>query len=168
MSGMEDAAKPLLIKMFNSNGSNVQLDNADQLTLARWAFKTVAVLSQLGTVKTFPLAHCREFHETDVPPVSTQMWIGSASVDLSEKGERLASWRYDPRNTNVTAQGRTTAVPCYSARFQLINVVFDVFGYVPTEGVELDATLFPDLGRALIPLSPSNTETIWWPPVVSL
>jgi hypothetical protein len=168
MKGMEDAAKPLLIKMFNSNSSNVELDDADQLTLARWAFKTAAVLSQLGTIKTFPLAHCREFYETDIPPVSTRLWIGSASVNLTEKGQRLASWRYEPRNAGVTTQGRTVSVPCYSARFQLINAVFDVFGYVPTAGVELDATLSPDLSRALLPLWPSSTETIWWPPVVSL
>ena len=59
MSGMETAAKGLLIKMFNATGS-VELDEEAQLILARWAFKTVAVLSQLGRNKTFPLAQCRE------------------------------------------------------------------------------------------------------------
>src|SRR5690348_221994 len=40
MSSMETAAKPLLTAMFNAAGSSVELDEAAQLALARWAFKT--------------------------------------------------------------------------------------------------------------------------------
>ena len=76
LSGMEEAAKPLLLEMF-SVGGQVRLDAEAQLTLARWAFKTICVLSQLSMRKTFPLAHCREFRQSGFPPVDSQIWTGS-------------------------------------------------------------------------------------------
>jgi hypothetical protein len=168
MSGMETAAKDLLIKMFNATG-DVELDEEAQLTLARWAFKTVAVLSQLGRNKTFPLAQCREFQDSDRPPAHSQIWIGSASINVTELGQQLAESRYDPRMANITLDdGRVVNVFCYSARFRLIHVVFDVFGYIPTEEFGLHTDLSPDLRGALLPIWPSESATISWPPATSL
>jgi hypothetical protein len=166
-SGMETAAKDLLIKMFNTTES-IELDENAQLTLARWAFKTVAVLSQLGSKKTFPLTHCREFHDSDRPPAHCQIWIGSASVRTNELGQQLAESRYEPKQATITVGDRTVEVSCYSARFRLINVVFDIFGYVPTEEFGLHAELSPDLRRALLPIWPSEDSTISWPPETNL
>jgi hypothetical protein len=67
----------------------------------------------------------------------------------------------------VTYQAQTVSFPAYSARFRLLNVVFDVFGYV-TEGVDLQADLSDDLRRALLPIWPSQFPTVWWPPVTNL
>ena len=111
-SGMEMAAKDLLIEMFNATGQ-VMLDEDAQLALARWAFKTVAVLSQLGPQKTFPLAHCREFYELGRPPATSQIWIGSASINVNALGQQLAESRYDPRMATLTIGERTVEVFCY-------------------------------------------------------
>lgn len=182
MSGMETAAKSLLIDMFKSSGK-VRLDENDQLVLARWAFKTVAVLTQLGTTKTFPFALCREFRATDHPSAYSQIWIGSAAVNETPLGQQLAESSYVPRMADLTfsrpssesaahstrrRREQTVRVFCYSARFRLINVVFDIFGHVPTNGLGVHADLSPDLRRALLPIWPSEQSTIWWPPVVSL
>lgn len=166
LSTMEGAAKPLLLEMFRASGQ-VMLDGPAQLTLARWAFKIVCVLSQLGSKKTFPLAHCREFRESDLPPTHSQIWIGSASVKVTERGQQLAESRYRPHIANLTVEGRTISAPCYSARFRLLNVVFDIFGHVQAE-FGLHADLSEDLRRALLPIWPSEHPTIWWPPATSL
>lgn len=167
MGALETAVKSLLIEMFNGTGQ-VRLDEGAQLTLARWAFKTVAVLTQLGSIKTFPLAHCRELYGSGQPPASSHIWIGSASINVNALGQQLAESRYEPKMAKVTIGERTVEVFCYSARFRLINVVFDVFGYVPTEGFSLHADLPPDLRRALLPIWPSEAPTILWPSETNL
>jgi hypothetical protein len=43
MRRLADAAKSLLVQMFNVEGSHVELDEAGQTILTRWAFKTAAV-----------------------------------------------------------------------------------------------------------------------------
>lgn len=82
-------------------------------------------------------------------------------------GQQLAESRYDPTVANRTYQGRTVSFPAYTARFRLLNVVFDVFGYV-AEDVQLRADMSDDLRRALLPIWPSQFPTIWWPPVTNL
>jgi hypothetical protein len=167
LSGIEKRAGPLLMKMFN--GERVRLDTDGQLALARWAFKVICVLSQLGRIKTFPLDQFREFRSSDLPPASSQIWIGSASVTTEELGEHLVDSRHEPKKAVITHEGGVVVnVPCYSARFRLLNVVFDVFGHVPTTGVGMRADLSDDLRRALLAIWPSEHETIWWPPIVSL
>ena len=71
MSGMETAAQPVLTAMFNARSSSVVLDEAAQLTLARWAFKTAVIAAQVNRGEPFPLAHRREFRQTDQPPHHT-------------------------------------------------------------------------------------------------
>jgi hypothetical protein len=166
MSSMEEAAKPLLIDMFNTTGST-RLDEAAQLVMARWAFKTVAVTCQVGRQRLFPGQHCREFHQADRPPAGAQVWIGTASVTRQQLGEQLAEFRYDPKTAHVTHNGQTIIFPAYSARFRLLNVVFDVFGYV-TDDCKLDVDLSDDLRRALLPIWPPQFPSVWWPPVASL
>jgi hypothetical protein len=68
MSGMEQDAKHILIDMFTAR-TPVALDDAKQLILSRWAFKTVAVLSRIARTRSFPTAHCRDFYANDAPPV---------------------------------------------------------------------------------------------------
>lgn len=57
--------------MFNARSSSVVLDEAAQLTLARWAFKTAVIAAQVNRGDPFPLAHRREFRQTDQPPHHT-------------------------------------------------------------------------------------------------
>ena len=63
MSAMEDDAKPVLLSMFQAaaTGKQTMLDSSAQLALARWAFKTAAVMTQLSarTARTFPAATLR-------------------------------------------------------------------------------------------------------------
>jgi hypothetical protein len=69
-----------------------------------------------------------------------------------------------PAGQNSTA---VDSVPFYTARFRLLNVVFDVFGHGPAE-IGLRANLPDDLRRALLPIWPSEHSVIWWPPVTNL
>ena len=167
MSGMETAAEPLLAAMFNSGGSSVRLDEAAQLTLARWAFKTAAVISRIDYSDTFPLAHRREFHQADQPPRHVQVRIGAASVPVQATGEQLAESSLESRPATMTAAGRAASFPFYRATFRLITVVFDIVGYV-TDDYEMDISPDDVLKRALLPLWPAEHPTIWWPPVTSL
>lgn len=166
LSSMEEAAKPLLLSMFSSSG-RMELDSVAQLRLARWAFKIVCVLSQMGRAKTFPLAHCREFRRTSLPPATSQIWIGAASVRSEPGGEQLAESRYEPRAADLSLGESTIRVPFYTARFRLLNVVFDVFGHGPAE-MGLRADLSDDLRRALLPIWSSEHSVMWWPPVTNL
>ena len=167
LSGMEDAAKPLLVSMF-STGARVELDHDAQLTLARWAFKIACVLSQIGRAKTFPLAHCREFRQSGLPPATSHIWIGAASVRSGPGRQQLAESLYGTQAPDLPFAGRIISVPSYSARFRLLNVVFDVFGHGPAE-IGFRADLTDDLRRALLlPLWPSEQPVIWWPPVTNL
>lgn len=165
MSGMEQQAKPILIDLFTAR-TPVALDQSRQLILARWAFKTAAVLSRVGRTDPFPADHCRDFHTNEVPPAQ-RIWIGAASITTHPQGEQLAESRFEPRLFHVTQGGRTTAVPAYSARFRLLNVVFDVFGYTRNE-YDLRLDLSADLRRALLPIWPQTSTPIWWPPPLNL
>lgn len=167
MKGMEENAKPLLTAMFNARGTSVRLDEAAQLTLARWAFKTAAVNSRIDYSDPFPLAHRREFHQADHPPRKVQVRIGAASVPVHAMGKQLAESRFEPRNVTVTAAGRAADFPFYRATFRLITVVFDIFGYV-TDDYEVAVDPDDNLKRAFLPLWPAEHSTIWWPPVANV
>lgn len=167
MSGMETAAEPLLTAMFNAHGTSVRLDEAAQLTLARWAFKTAAVTSRIDYSDPFPLAHRREFHQADQPPRHVQIRIGAASVPVHAMGEQLAESRLEPRTATVTTAGRAAGFPFYRATFRLITVVFDILGYV-TDDYELAIDPDDNLKRTLLPLWPVEHPAIWWPPVTNL
>jgi hypothetical protein len=108
MSGMETAAEPLLTAMFNARRSSVRLDDAAQLVLARWAFKTAAVAAQVDGSDPFPLAHRREFHETDLPPRHAQVRIGTSSIPALPMGEQLAESRFEPKTATITRAGQAT------------------------------------------------------------
>lgn len=167
MSGMETAAQPLLTAMFNAQGSSVRLDETAQLALARWAFKTVVVAAQVDRSDPFPLAHRREFHQTDRPPHHSQIRIGTASIPTLQRGEQLAEFRFEPRTVTINRAGQSVSFPFYRASFRLLTVVFDILGYVAeTDMVNIDPD--DDLKRALLPLWPAEYPRIWWPPVTSL
>jgi hypothetical protein len=178
LSSMEQAAKDPLMEIFRSQGQQVRLDEGLQLTLARWAFKMVCVLSQMGPQKTFPLQHCREFRQSSLPPAQVQIWLGSASIRLAEHGAAIVESRFEPRIANLETNGRKLALQCYSARFRLLNVVFDVFGHVPDkfdpravpEPIDFGLQINPseNLRSALLPIWPAENPTIWWPPARSL
>lgn len=167
MKGMEENAKPLLAAMFNASGNSVKLDEAAQLTLARWAFKTAAVVSRIDYSDTFPLAHRREFHQADQPSRHVQVRMGAASVPVHAMGEQLAESSLEHRTATVTVAGRAASFPFYRATFRLITVVFDIIGYV-TDDYEMDISPDDDLKRALLPLWPAEHPDVWWPPVTRL
>ena len=164
---MEEDAKPLLTSMFNARGSSVKLDEAAQLILARWAFKTAAVASRVDYSDPFPLAHRQEFHQTDRPPHHTQIRIGTASIPTLQMGEQLAETRFQPFMATITSAGQSTNLAFYRATFRLLTVVFDILGYVANNDV-LNIDPSDDIKRALLPLWPSENPDIWWPPVTSL
>lgn len=166
LSGIEKDAQTFLLRMFAANGQ-VELDSDAQLTLARWAFKIICVLSQTGSRKTFPLAHCREFHQSNRPPSGSQIWIGAASIRTASGLSQLAESQCRPWIANLNSSGHTVDVPLYSSWFRLLNVVFYAVGRGPPE-LGLRADLSEDLRRALLPIWPSEHSTIWWPPVTSL
>ena len=168
LSGMEKAAKDLLLAMFRGD-RRVELNGDAQLALARWAFKTVCVLSQLGSEKTFPLDHCHQFRQSSLPSAQAQVWVGSASVRVTDQRAAIVETFYTPRIANMISDGRTVMVQCYSVRLRLLNVVFDVFGHAPVDGGwSMRADLSENLQRALLPIWPAENSTIWWPPVTSL
>lgn len=167
MSGMETAAEPVLTAMFNARGSAVLLDEAAQLTLARWAFKTAAVISRIDYSDPFPLAHRREFQQADQPPRHTQIRIGAASISVFPIGEQLAESCFVPHTATITSAGHAASFPFYRATFRLLTIVFDILGYV-TDDYELDIDPDSNLKRALLPLWPAEHPKIWWPPVTTL
>ncbi len=166
MKGMEDSAKPLLVEMFKSN--RVELNEAAQRDLARWAFKTVVVSSHVDRqAGRIPTVHRRAFHQTDEPPLGTVVRIGSASVPREQLGENLASCSYKPRPMQATLDdGRVIDVSAYTGRIRLLNVVFDVFGYAsPDPSLRVHNELPSEVERALLQIWPVEHPTIWWPPV---
>jgi hypothetical protein len=167
MSLLEEAAKPLLVSLFNAAGTSIALDAEAQLILARWAFKTAAVAAQVTRRGLFPQAHRREFYADDRPPRRAYVRIGVASIPTRKHGLQLAEYRFEPTVATATVGRNTLSFPFYRATFRLLTVVFDVFGYV-TDDVELEIEPSDDLARTLLPLWPAREPTIWWPPTVSV
>jgi hypothetical protein len=178
MSRMEDAVKPLLIDMFN--GNRVELDEAAQRDLARWAFKTAAVLAHVtGRQGQVPVEQCRAFHQTDEPPPGVFIRIGAASVSSNHHGEQVGESSFLKLPMVMTAGNKRFDIPAYSARFRLFTVVFDVFGTfvsdkvanslgLPSGGLQTQVEVGEDMGRVLVQIWPPMNPTVWWPPVNSL
>ena len=168
MSGIEEAAKPLLVRMFGSQ-SPISLSADDQLALARWAFKTAVVARYVADRSTFPTAHRREFGRTNNPPQNAQIWIGAASVpNTSTYGELLAETKYEPVELTAPGpDGSATVAPAYRSELRLYNVVFVVMGYVADVPL---ARIDPSgaLGQALTSLWPTAGHGISWPPPANL
>jgi hypothetical protein len=162
MSRLEESAKSLLIEMFDPS-SSITLNESDQLVLARWAFKSVAVISQLGSIKSFPLAHCRELYTTGNPPILSQIWIGTADMRVMELGTQIVASHWEPRKYDITVDGQTVQVSGYSARFRLVNVVFEFFGCVAVDDRAVRANHTPDLKHLLRPIWKAEESEIQWP-----
>ena len=169
MKKLEDEAKPILLELFNPR-AQVPLDEPKQTILSRWAFKTVAVSSQLSprNRSLFPTAHCRELYREGRPPKQSLAWVGTASVSINPLGEQLAQYWFQPRQAEVRFDtGEVRHIAAYSARLRILNVVFDILGY-QSSTVTFAAEMSNDLRRALLPIWPERFPRIWYPPVVSL
>jgi hypothetical protein len=167
MASMEDGVKPILLRMFNLT-DQIALDGSAQLLLSRWAFKTMCVIAELGTdASPIPLAHPREFRATDRPPAQCQLWIGTATGQPHPQGVELVQSRILPREAHVTRAGVKVDVPIYQARFRLLNVFFDSFGY-ESPNMKLEQSMDGELGRALLIIWPPKHPKIWWPPAQTL
>jgi len=168
MSRLENAAKLYLMDMFRGRG-NIPLDEDAQLVLARWAFMTIAVVSQAEHRPTFPLAHCHELYNSERPPGQSQIWIGSASVNVSEPWEQIAEFHHERKTVDAPIGEGTIPFPIYTSQLRLLNVVFEVQGSWPNEFGRLERVdSSANLRCALLPIWPSKFPTIWWPPVTSL
>lgn len=179
MSRVEEAAKPLLIRMFNLPYSPYQqphigLDTSDQLALARWAFKTAVVASYIARRNIFPAKHREEFHvyEQHDPPQRAQIWTAAATVPTHPvHGEHLAGTEFRPRELTIR-QGESTVIQtAYEAQVRLFNAVFVVMGYIDdgnTTGFTPYIKLGADLSRVLTPIWPPAQDGIEWPPPTSI
>ncbi|MBS2966631.1 hypothetical protein KGA66_26580 [Actinocrinis puniceicyclus] len=170
MSGMETDAKPVLLRLFNAGGRQAPLERPEQITLARWGFKTAAVLSQVVRPGgNFPLEHRLGFHDQDRIPDQAYVRIGTASITQQPLGIQLGEAQFLPREMTATIDDRpTTTFGLYFARFRLLNVVFEVIGHTAPPTLEVAVDGDRALGLALLPLWPSKFETLWWPPTKSL
>jgi hypothetical protein len=177
MSRIEEAAKTLLVQMFNlPSESEIVLNTSDQLALARWAFKTMVIARYAADDSTFPAGHRnfpaalrQEFHRTNNPPQHAQIWIGAASVpDTPTYGEMLVELQYKPIDlTALNPDGSTTITTAYQSELRLFNVVFVVMGYAADSAlVRIDPG--GNLGQVLTPLWPPNQNDIVWPPPQSV
>ena len=168
---MEEAAKPILIEMFDAPGQ-VVLNLDQQRALSLWAFKTVCVLAQLDTTRpTIPSAHYWEFRSTDEVPHGVQIRLGTASISNEQLGTMLVESHIVPSNATVTFMGQTVEAPFYQARFRLLNVVFDVTGTGPADDgrtVILESQIDGELARALLPIFPPTHPLLWWPPAQTI
>jgi hypothetical protein len=168
MSRLEEAAKPLLVRMFDLSYQpqpQIALNASDQLALARWAFKTAVVALYVDRISVFPAAHREEFYSTNNPPQHVQIWIGAASVpNTPVHGELLAETRFQPIELKAPGQdGSTIVATAYQSELRLFNVVFVVMGYVAdTPLVRVDPS--DGLSQMLTPLWPPNQDDIVWPP----
>jgi hypothetical protein len=163
MSRLENEAKPLLLQMFSATGQ-IPLDQSMQLLLARWGFKTTAVLAQVTeSPAPFPLEHCRELRRENQPPKQSQIWIGTASIRSEPLGPQLAGFYYEPHEATVESGQGPIRFPGYHARFCLFNVVFEVFGFT-SNVVSLRLEWTEEGQRALVPIWPPESRAISWPP----
>lgn len=170
MSGMETAAKPILRSLFNAGARHVPLSQAEQLVLARWGFKTAAVLSQVVRPGgDFPLDHRREFQGEDRIPNRVHVRIGTASIVRQPLGIQLGESHFHPREMTVNiGEHQSVRVGMYFARFRLLSVVFEVVGHLAPPAIKIGIDNDRALSLALLQLWPPKHETLWWPPVRTL
>lgn len=173
MSQLEDAAKPVLLRMFGLpflpyQQPQLVLDTSDQAALARWAFKTAVVAAYVGRREVFPAPHREEFYSTRNPPQHVQIWTGTASVpNHPTHGEHVAEAQFEPTELTIGSPDGSTIFPGYKSHLRLFNVAFVVLGYVAdTDIARFDPST--DLSRVLTPLWPPNQDDVVWPPPVSV
>ena len=170
---MERQAKPLLTAMFQAREGKIQLNEAAQVALARWAFKTACVLANLQRdAPAIPPGQCVEFRETDRIPLGVQVWIGTASITPHEQGLQLVESQVGPFNATFSMGDIEGIIPGYLARFRVLNVFFEVKGLKPEvpgiPGAYIDVVAKGNLYRALLPIWPLEHPKVFWPPVESL
>lgn len=181
MSALETAAKPILLRLFGAIATaQVALHEREQGILARWAAKTVAVLSALDGptrllagldyAQRVPVAHRLTLVNGGPPHNQTRIWIGAASIPRLAQGEQLAAYSIKPSAVTITQGTDSTVCPIYQARFRLFNVVFDVWGHDDTGlvGLTLSAAVAGGLEVALLPVWPAEHPVLYWPPAQSL
>lgn len=170
MSAIEDAAKPVLLAGFKASvtGEQVRLDKGAQLTLARWAFKTAAVMTRLSapSARTFPMTHARSFHANNRIPDNIQIWLGAAAVTPTMQGDQVAQFRYNPTRTDVKAGDSTSTGRGYQVFIRLFNVVFYILGF--DSMWQLTGELSENLKSGLLAIWPPVHPKLWWPPAASL
>ena len=165
-SQLEEAAKPILLQLFNAD-PHVKLNASSQQLLARWAFKTLCVINRVGSRSVIPEEHAHALRTHDTIPEGVQMWVGTASGEVNPRGEELVQARIIPRNAHITMPAGEHDHAFYQARFRLLNIFVDVAGQL-TNDLTLEFSMDGDLGRALLPIYPLKHQDIWFPPALSL
>jgi hypothetical protein len=167
MKDMEDAVQPVLLSMFATREQQITLNYDAQLALARWGFKTAAILSQaVHPGGDFPVEHRRAFHDQDRIPDSVQVRIGTAGEREQSLGLQLGESHHLPRQMHISIDGQPQTVQFYLARFRLLNVAFEVIGTTSSVPIAMDPGSGPS--ACLLPLWPPTKPTLCWPPARSI
>jgi hypothetical protein len=161
MSRLEMAAAPLLTPMITGS-SSIQLSARNAVTVAAWTIKT-AMAIQVGhparPAQAIPLAHFQSVFRENVPPTTSQIWIGACTHDdrpAYATDAQLGRYRLAPlsrfRPEDVSAS--QPSLGAYSVTMSLGNLVMQIFGHQYQSAAQLHFSS----------LEPSALTKIWPPP----
>lgn len=154
MSALEGRAMPVLTQLIN--GQATTLDARAQITVARWALKTVMVSRAREATHHVPVEHRHVLRHDGGVPAAARVWVGAA-----EPGPSQLIFLRD-YGFVVTAVATDDEFLGYSGTVAIGHLLLQVFGHDPRE--ELSVSMSKARSSALREILPlPGAETVWPP-----
>lgn len=147
MSQLEAAAKPVLTGLMSESVDSVTLDERAMTLLARWAFKTSAMLNLASNYRQIvPGLHLREFYQTERPPEVAVVDLALGPVEIEHLWMQGAFGLIEIADTRELTQSLVEALASlYVIALNIGGVLFRVAA-CPIESCEV---LLPDNVQAV-------------------
>lgn len=169
MSNLETAARPILEPLIH--GQTCQLDGPAQQVLAKWAFKTMAMIQFTHpTSPSFPARQLQHLYDTGTVHVGIHIWCAKCEGTPSPIEPLLNFFFFDSSGT-IRGPDPTPEVPVgyrYSATVRVDHVAFQLVGLDDLSGTVMDRGF--DHGywsESIVQLWPA-VGPIAWPPRIHL
>jgi len=160
MSGIEEAAKPIMIPMMR--GDTICIDADSKAKLTRWiALKTMVADANVPGDTVLTRAERSAFMSDQVLPSSFSAYVGRTSGKLwSTRFHRHAATLGLSSDAKLPLSGKNTQTIVFGANELFVVSFLDAAKL----GLQLDAKIQPKVPR----LYPDRDEDLGWPPAETL
>jgi hypothetical protein len=155
MADLEAAARRLLEPMLR--GEVVELDDSDQLVVARWVVKTVTMLDQASSKHIAPV-HRESLMAGGNPRTGTLVWLGRYVGRFSASNHGL---RMDLVGAETGRKGKGYSAFLTVAQFAAMVIATDFDEQI---AATTEVRVSPETTGYLLQIRPGSREVVRWPP----